>query len=178
MRYTATARWLHWLTVPALLVIAALGLWLGYAAPADEALKMRLYTTHESLGFCLGLLTLFRLAWRAGHPPPPIIPPLPRAMRLAAHLNHAGLYILLLVQPVVGLLSSNAWGFPLVLVGLMPLPMLIGKDEALAPLLTDLHGWIALMLGLLVALHVAAALWHHLARRDNTLRRMTTGGSD
>jgi cytochrome b561 len=172
MRYTATARLLHWLTVATLLVIGGLGLWLGWAAPEEEALKLRLYNIHESLGITLLAVTLLRLGWRWRHPPPPIHPPLPAPMRWAATASHATLYALLLSMPVVGLLATNAWGFPLTAFGILPIPSPIGRSEALAPALTSLHGWMALALGLVAALHASAALWHHTARRDDTLRRM------
>lgn len=172
MRYTATARLLHWLSVAMLLGIGALGLWLGWAAPPDEALKLRLYNLHESLGITLLAVTLLRLGWRLGHPAPPIRPRLAAPLRWAAGASHTLLYALLLTMPVVGLLATNAWGFPLTAYGILPIPSPLGRDEALAPLLTALHGWMALLLGLTVALHAAAALWHHAIRRDDTLRRM------
>jgi cytochrome b561 len=172
MRYTRTARTLHWITVALLLAIAPLGLWLGWAMPEDEALKLRLYMWHESLGFLVLPVTLFRLLWRWRHPPPPG-PPQPAALAGLAHANHLALYALLLAQPVVGILTTAAWGFPPSLFGLLPLPVPMGENQALAPLLTSLHGWIALSLGLLVLLHASAALlWHGLVRRDGLLRRM------
>ena len=173
MRYTRTARLLHWLTVALLLGLAPLGLWLGWAPPEDEALKLRLYMWHESLGFLLLPLTLFRLFWRWRHPPPPGGPVQPAILARIALANHAALYLLLLVQPVLGMLATTAWGFPPSLFGLLPLPVLIGENQAIAPGLTSRHGWVALTLGLLVLLHAGAALvWHGLIRRDGLLRRM------
>lgn len=171
-RYTRIARLLHWATVLALLLVGSLGLWIGWAAPADEAFKLRLYNLHESLGLTILPVTLLRLAWRWRHPPPPVTPPLPAGLQAVATANHAALYALLLTMPVVGFLATNAWGFPLTAYGILPIPSPIGADEALAPRLTALHGWMALALGLLVLLHAGAALWHHRQRRDDTLRRM------
>lgn len=172
MRYTRTARLLHWGTVLALLVIGALGLWIAFAPPETESTKLRLYNIHESLGITVLLVTLLRLGWRWRHPPPPIEPPLPPLLQRAAFASHAALYAILLVQPVVGLLATSAWGFPPTYFELFPIPDPIGKNEALAPLLSAVHAWTALALLLLVALHAGAAFWHHRVRRDNTLRRM------
>ncbi|KAA2214778.1 cytochrome b [Teichococcus oryzae] len=172
MRYTRTARWLHWITVAAILVLAVLGIWIGMFEPQPEAFKLRLYNIHESLGITLLLLTLFRLFWRWRHPPPPIEPPLPPLLQRAAFASHAALYALLIAQPVVGFLATNAWGFPLTAWGVIPVPSPIGRSEAWAPALSNLHATFALLLGLLVAVHAAAALWHHFGRRDTTLRRM------
>ncbi|PHK96436.1 cytochrome B [Pseudoroseomonas rhizosphaerae] len=172
MPYTRTARLLHWATALAVLAIAALGLWIAWAPPQEEAFKLRLYNIHESLGITVLLATLLRLFWRWRHPPPPVHPPPPPLLQGAAFATHAALYALLLAMPVVGFLATNAWGFPLSLFGVIPLPSPVGRSEALAPPLTAVHGWMALALGLLVALHAGAALWHHWARGDDTLRRM------
>jgi cytochrome b561 len=172
MRYTRTARWLHWSTVAALLIVATLGVWIGWAAPEDEALKLRLYNIHESIGLLLWPLTLFRLCWRWGHKPPPALPQ-PAVLNAVARAVHAALYAMLLTMPVVGFLATNAWGFPLRIFGLIPVPSPLGREEAWAPLLTALHGWMALGLGLLVLAHAGAALvWHGAIRRDGLLRRM------
>ncbi|MBW8270291.1 cytochrome b [Caldovatus aquaticus] len=171
-RYTALARALHWLTAALILVVAVLGIWIVFFEPADTAFKLRLYNIHESTGLLIFALAVLRLLWRAGHPPPPITPPLPPLMALAAHLNHALLYAILLVQPIVGFLATNAWGFPLRWFGLFPVPSPIGKDEAIAPVLSAIHFGLAIALGALLLAHVAAALFHHLVRKDDTLRRM------
>ena len=39
-----------------------------------------------------------------------------------------------------------------------------------------LHGWIAALLAILIALHVLGGLWHWLVRRDGVMRRMGLGG--
>jgi cytochrome b561 len=171
-RYTATARVLHWITAAGIVVMITLGVWMTAFEPKDEAFKLRLYNIHESTGVTILALTVFRLLWRARHPPPPIHPPLPPAMALAAHLNHAGLYAILLTMPIVGFLATNAWGFPLSWFGLVPIPSPIGRHEALAPVLSAIHFWMAIALGAMLAAHIAGAVYHHAVRRDDTLRRM------
>jgi cytochrome b561 len=70
---------------------------------------------------------------------------------------------------------SSAFGFPVVYLGLIPLPDLVPVDRALAARLQRLHFTLAMALLALVAAHAAAALYHHLVRRDDTLRRMWPG---
>ncbi len=171
-RYSATARALHWITVAAVLLLVVMGVRIAFFAPEDEALKLRLYNIHESTGVTVFVLTALRLLWRAGHPPPPITPPLPATLALVAHLNHAALYALLLTMPVVGFVATNAWGFPFVWFGLIPFPVPIGQNEALAKVFSAIHFGMAITLVALVAAHVAGALYHHFLRRDDTLRRM------
>ncbi len=171
-RYTATARGLHWLTAALVVVMVVLGTWMTVFEPKDEAFKYQLYDWHESTGFTLLLLTLLRLGWRATHPAPPLPADLAPQLRIVARANHAALYTLLVVQPIVGFLATNAWGFPFTWWGVVPIPSPIGQNEALAPVLSGIHWWGALLLVLLVTLHAVAALWHHVVRQDGTLAKM------
>lgn len=171
-RYDATSRLLHWATVALVLAGAGLGLWIAYARPEEEAFKLRLYTLHESIGVTIWLVTLVRLAWRLGHPPPPLPADMPNPLKFAARLNHAAFYLWLLTMPVVGFVATNAWGFPLTWFWLVPLPDPVGKDVPLAETLTLIHRIMAWSLVAMIVLHVSGALWHHFVRRDGTLRKM------
>ena len=171
-RYAASSRWLHWLTALLLLFIIPLGIWIAYFEPADEGFKLRLYNLHESLGVLVFVLVLARLVNRFLNPPPPLPPDLPAWMRLAAHATHLGLYLLLVLMPLTGFLATNAWGFPLALFDLLPIPSPVGKDEALAKVLSFLHGCGAIAIGLLIVGHLAGVVHHTFVRRDGLLRRM------
>jgi cytochrome b561 len=172
MRYDGVSRAFHWVTAGLVLLAVGLGLVLGHARPEGEALKLRLYNLHESLGATIWVVTLARLGWRAGHPAPALPAGLPGVARFAARANHAALYLWLLVMPVVGFVATNAWGFPLVLFGLVPLPDPVGPDVALAEVLTALHRWMGWSLLGLIGLHLAGVLWHRFVRRDGVLGRM------
>jgi cytochrome b561 len=66
---------------------------------------------------------------------------------------------------------ASARGHELALFG-FALPQLIGRDRALARAAFNVHSVLAWTLLGLVALHAAAAIWHHVVARDPTLRRM------
>jgi ABC-type uncharacterized transport system involved in gliding motility auxiliary subunit len=51
--------------------------------------------------------------------------------KLAAHAGHAALYVLMFAVPVSGYLYSSAAGIQVVYLGVLPLPTLIGPDDAL-----------------------------------------------
>jgi cytochrome b561 len=76
------------------------------------------------------------------------------------------------VQPLIGLVQSNAANFPVVVWGVLPLPALIGTNEALGETLVEVHELVARALLVLILLHVAAALRHHFILKDDVLRRM------
>jgi cytochrome b561 len=173
LRYTAAARWLHWLTAVLLVVVITAGLWIVYFEPKDEAFKFRLYNIHESVGVIVFALAIARLVTRWRNPPPPLTPDTPALIRQSARVTHLSLYALLFLMPVIGFLATNAWGFPLKLFDLVPLPSPIGKDEALARTLSFLHGCGAIAIGTLIGTHLLGAAYHTFVRRDGLLKRMT-----
>jgi cytochrome b561 len=172
LQYTAAARWLHWLTAVLMLVVITAGLWIVYFEPKDEAFKFRLYNIHESLGVIVFAVAIARLLIRWRNPPPPLPPDTPALIQRFARLTHRSLYALLLLMPIIGFLATNAWGFPLRLFDLIPLPAPIGKDEALAKTLSFLHGCGAIAIGTLIGAHLGGAAYHTFIRRDGLLKRM------
>jgi cytochrome b561 len=172
-RYIAAARWLHWLTAILLLVVITAGLWIVYFEPKDESLKFRLYNIHESLGVIVFALAIGRLLTRWRNPPPPLPPDTPALIQQCARVTHLSLYALMLLMPAIGFLATNAWGFPLKLFDLIPLPSPIGKDEALAGTLSFLHGCGAVAIGTLIGAHLGGVAHHTFIRRDGVLKRMT-----
>jgi cytochrome b561 len=165
--YGRVARGFHWL-------MAALLVWQFGVALTMVRLSEDWYHSlsfwHESTGVTLLALVTLRLVWRLIHPPPPLdVPPL---MRLAAHANHAGLYVLLFAIPIVGTLMNDALNFPTTPFGLFTLPHLIAPDRERGFFLLAVHFWLGMALLALFAMHVSAALFHHFVLRDGTLRRM------
>jgi cytochrome b561 len=172
LRYAASARWLHWIMSLLILgVLIPVGIWIRYFEPAEEAFKLKLYNIHESLGVIIFVLVLIRLVNRWRNPPPPLPADTPAVIRLGAHLNHMGLYALLVLMPVIGFLATNAWGFPLTMFGVQ-LPSPVGHDEDLAKTLSFLHWCGAILIGLLIVGHLLGVVYHTCIRRDGLLRRM------
>ena len=172
-RYAAVSRWLHWLTALLIAVIIPLGLWIKYFEPANEAFKLRLYNIHESLGVIVFAIVLIRVVNRYLNPPPPLPADTPSVIRFAAHVNHIGLYALLIFMPITGFLATNAWGFPLSVFGVLPMPVPLGKNEEIAKVLSFLHWCGALTIILLITAHLAGVIYHTFIRRDGLLQRMT-----
>lgn len=156
-----------------LLVVIAAGLWIAYFEPKDEPFKFRLYNIHESLGVIVFALTIVRLLTRWRNPPPHLPPDTPTLIQQCARVNHLSLYAVLLLMPVIGFLATNAWGFPLKLFDLIPLPSPIGKNEVLARTLSFLHECGAVAIGTLIVTHLGGVGYHTFIRRDGVLKRMT-----
>jgi cytochrome b561 len=173
-RYGVPARLLHWLMVLLLAVQIPAGLVMSYRGNVLNLwnqLTDFLYSAHKSIGFVLLILLLLRVLVRviAGAPwPEPGLAPWQR--RIAA-ANHTGLYVLLLVLPLLGWLGTSL--FPaLEVFGVVSLPAISAPDRAAADTVFTLHRLGAFLLVALIGVHVAAALHHHFIRRDGVLRRM------
>jgi cytochrome b561 len=128
-RYPPAARLLHWLTAPLLFAVVGLGVWITWREPKYEPLKFLLYDIHESSGVAVFALVLVRIIRRLAAPPAPLPHNVPRHFRAAAYANHGMLYATLLIQPIIGFLATNAWGFPLVWAGWVPIPSPLGKTS-------------------------------------------------
>jgi len=169
--YGGVARALHWLTALLIFALFALGWYMADLELADPN-KFRLYQIHKSIGITVFLLALLRLGWRLTHKAPPWPAHMAPWERFAAASAHWALYGLILLQPFLGVLQSNAANFPIVFWGGFELPALIGPDQALADILLSLHHLFANVIAGLVLLHVSAALRHHIQLKDDVLRNM------
>lgn len=161
-------RFLHWLTVACVLAVAILALIRDETA--GRVARQWLLEGHRHVGLLILALVLVRIGLRLRLGTLPRIVH-SRLLRLAASLTHAALYATLLAMPLIGWALSNAEDKPVHLFGLT-LPTLVADDEDLADRLLVWHQDVAWALLALVALHVAAALWHHFVRRDGVLRSM------
>lgn len=169
-RYTRTAIALHWLVALGVFCAFPLGVYM-YELPLSPR-KLQLYSYHKWIGIGVLLLAALRILWRAGHPPPPLPQGMPRWQKLAAQAAHYGLYFLMLAVPLSGWLMSSALGVSVVWFGAIPLPDLIGKDQALGELLKQVHWALNFTLLAMVLAHAAAAIQHHIFERDAILARM------
>jgi cytochrome b561 len=163
-------RFLHWLTLLLVAAIFVLAFSVRFASSSEEA--HTLIQLHRSFGMTVWVVTLGRLVWRQFSRFPNWPADMPQAMRFAAHWSEYALYTLLLTQPILGLLHTNAHSERANLFFLGQLPALIGRDLPLAKQLLAVHETVGLLLLGLIALHALAALYHHFWRRDNTLEAM------
>jgi cytochrome b561 len=170
-RYNAAQRALHWAMALIILVAIALGAWAA-TLPSGVPPRSELLYVHKSLGMLALVLLVVRVAVRALRGAPGWRVPLPPAIRAAAHAGHGLLYALMLAMPVSGYVLSAAGGHPIPFFGLFSWPILVDKYKPLSEAAGGAHYWLAWAMGAIVAVHIAAALWHHIVRKDETLLRM------
>jgi cytochrome b561 len=131
-----------------------------------------LISIHKPLGIAILALAVLRLGVRLRLGAPPLPGDLPWTQALAAKLSHFVLYALLIAMPLVGWGMLSAGGYPILLYGSLHLPAILPHDDQLHAILLTTHIVLAYMFFAIILLHVAAALFHALIRRDGLFRSM------
>ncbi|OOR93523.1 cytochrome B [Moraxella caviae] len=160
-KYSLAVRVFHW--VGALLILWAVVL----INMGDDYIGL-----HKAVGASFLIWTLLRIITRfITKAPAPV--PMPAWQTAVSHLTHLGLYVLMLAQPVSGLLMSMYGGRATSVFGLFEIPAMVSPDRDMARLFNEWHtGLIWTTLLVLIAAHVGAALYHQFVVKDNLISRM------
>jgi cytochrome b561 len=171
-RYTRAQRTLHW-TMAALVLLGYLAIEQRGLFARGTSARTAMIQSHFWIGITILALATWRLALRRRVAPPPVTPAPPAWQAWPAKIMHGALYAFFIVMPLLGLATAWTDGRA-VMVPLTgwSLPALLAPDEALAHTLEYLHGTIGQAFYWVIGAHIAASLYHHWIRRDDTLRRM------
>ncbi|MBL8628408.1 MAG: cytochrome b [Rhodospirillaceae bacterium] len=183
------AKSLHWAF--ALLVAAQvpLGFWLSRESPqaritGDDSVLIWLEQFHHSCGFVILFIAGARLWWRSSNMAPAHPAQSPPYQVALAKLTHATLYVLMFVFPLSGWAASSVIGseqFPVPInffgFEMVPLSFLhsLGTPFNTFALYRDIHTYCWWAGGVLVSLHILAALYHHFVLKTDVLKRMMPG---
>lgn len=151
--YDRVSIWLHWLIAAAMAIQFATG-WLWGIYERGSEPRFILFRIHIVVGSVIFALALIRISWRLTHKAPPPPAGMSRATFIASKAAHGLLYLAIIVQPLLGLLTITAFGKS---IGRWP---------------RDLHMILVNVIAAIILIHVAAAIWHQFVRRDNLMRRM------
>lgn len=170
-QYSSAAKWFHWVSVSILFVVLASGATIRFMR--DEV-KNDSYTLHEGLGLIVLLVSVARLVVRRRDPPPAPLD-VGTATGLVRETVHRLLYGSLIVQPLLGFLTTNAYGFPLrgetAFLWVVDFPQFMDASDG-AVMLHWGHSVLGWTIVVLIVLHVSGVLYHHLVKGDGTLLRM------
>jgi cytochrome b561 len=168
-RFTPIQRLLHWLMAICILTMLFVGV--GMVSTIKPK-YLTLVSIHKPLGIAILALALIRLAVRLRYGAPLLPADLPKPMKLAAYLSHYALYVLMIGMPLLGWGMLSAAAYPVVLIGGIHLPAILPQSDRLHTLLWDAHFYLAFLFFAVILLHVAAALFHALVRRDGVFDAM------
>lgn len=182
--YTRAARRYHWWIAALIVAQIPLGLYMTYRGKhmpgvndkgepitgVWDALTGLLYSSHKLLGVVILLLVVGRVVYRVTRGAPPPDPSLPPILRVASHVVHGAIYVLLLAVPLIGYVGTSYYG-ALNVFGI-PFPAVTAKDEKFSEQVFELHEAAAMLLAALVVAHIGAALFHKFIRKDRIVERM------
>ncbi len=166
-RYGAITRFFHW--VMAILIFQQFFKFADRIDDGEHWLGETFGPLHGSIGIVLLTMVTLRLLWAISQ----------RGQRpvnqgweeTVGKATHGLMYFCLLVMPFLGMLYVHGKGYPVKFFGLEVIAKPAGETEW-AITVGSLHSPLAILLALLVVLHVAAAAYHRLIRKDGVLQRM------
>jgi cytochrome b561 len=145
-KYTKTAKALHWLTLLLIISQFTSHFMIDSFAENDPASGPFKFM-HGVGGLLILIVTLFRIFWRWRHQPPGL-EGIAQWQVNASQWVHRLLYLLLIAQPVSGMIAANK------------------------PAIGAVHGALSLVLLATVTVHIVAAVWHQFIAKDEVLKRM------
>jgi cytochrome b561 len=170
-RFSLAQRIVHWLMAACILAM----LFIGVGMESTIRPKyLTLVSIHKPLGITILVLALIRLVLRWHYGAPALPSAMPGPMKLAAYLSHYAFYLLMIGMPLIGWAMLSAAAYPVVLYGSWHLPPILPQSDALHALLWNAHYYLAFAFFALILLHLAAALFHALVRRDGVFEAMAS----
>ncbi len=169
--YRLPARVLHWSMAILVLLMTGAGLVMTQEGLSRE-LQNTLFIFHKNVGVLMLLLIAVRVGVRFAHRPPPEPETLPLWQARIASFTHFGLYALLVIMPLAGYIRVKAGGFPIESLDALGVASLVPRSDALAETAKALHFYGGRLLILLMLMHIGAALFHAVIKRDGIFQRM------
>lgn len=169
-QYPLSMRIFHWGMAALLLSLLFAGLAMVQSL---QTWQPTVLTLHKAFGILALVAVILRLANRLRQSTTPDLPSdLPAWQRFSARASHVLLYAAMFAMPISGYLMQSAAGRPVSVFGWFHLPPLIDTNVVTYAVFREMHGWVAVLMILLILLHIGAALHHGLVRKDGVLRSM------
>lgn len=173
-KYTNVAMSLHWIMAILIFILLCLG-WYMEDLPKGSDERSYFFALHKSLGLTAALFLILRILWRVFNTPPDLPLTIKGQYRKLATITHHSLYLLMVLQPLTGYLSSSFSGYKTKFWNVIVLPQWAEKSKELNEFFTSLHEINALLLTLCIAIHIAGAFAFLYLNHDNVLSRMVPG---
>ena len=166
---------LHWLIGITIILLVAMGLYMSNTE------TLTLYSIHKSLGLSVAIFIVLRVVWRIAQGWPEPASQYQRWEQVLSKIVHWGLMLVSIMFPVTGFMLSWMGGWEIALWGWEIIPMTpdpekpgyaLPLNEGAAKGAAKGHEVMGDLFLILISLHVAGALKHHVVDKDKTLKRM------
>lgn len=165
---------LHWTGAVVVIAMLVIGNIVAASSGADWQEYLALHTTVAVLAYPL---LVWRIFWRARSRHPGALPQQNALLVRIAVAVHYLAIMLIAVMLLSGPLMAWAGGLPVQVLG-HTLPAPFPPARALYQAMRSVHTTAATALLALIALHVAAALFHIIFRKDRTLDKILLPAAD
>jgi len=192
--WNSRAKWLHWLIAFMILAEVPVGFVMAetYGAKFNDnplaGLHILMAQIHITNGFLILILVAYRLTWRFKNPTPHLPVSLAVYQKVLAQLTHTFLYVLLFLMPLSGWAANSVlgdserfgvtelwffgWDIVPPILPQLPLGHMFGYT-----FFAKVHRYALYAGGVILGLHILAAVWHHFINEDNILLRMWPAGA-
>ena len=168
--YGVITKIFHWIIGLIIIGLLCVGVYMTGMGPTPD--KWAMYGLHKATGILVLFAVCARILWRMIN----VTPALPQDMksieRIGAHAGHFALYIFMVGMPLSGWAMSSAGGHDVKVFEWFMMPPLLAENKELGSIFNGLHQYMGYALIATLGIHISAALYHHLWRKDNVLRRM------
>ena len=167
--YGSMAKFFHW--IMALLFFGMFIVAYIMINISKSDFRYSLYDLHKATGLLLFGLVALRLIWRKVTTQPVLSKIVPGWQQRAAKWNVVLLYILMIVMPMTGFLTSTLGGHPITFYSIFTIDPL-AHDNASSEFFSEAHEILSYLLIAAFLFHVLGALYHHYFLKDDVLKRM------
>jgi cytochrome b561 len=172
-QYDKGYKWLHWLM--AILVILMFMATFGFAQATTDNAKIEMLMGHSSIGSLIFILFSLRFTKRFIMKSSRPHHELDAVTEKTAKIGHLTLYLLHFFVPVTGYLSARVHELPVYWFGQINLATASGDNQASFDILHSFHELGVQTLMVLVVLHIGAAIFHGLIKKDGVFSAMWPG---
>lgn len=162
-KYPFSLRLIHWTMAVLIIGLITLGVIMTRFL-TDEPYTQSMFYWHKSFGVVALMLIMLRIGFRLAlnKQVPPLSSTLPKLEQIAAAVGHKLLYLLMLLVPLSGYLTSSAYGgnnAGIFFFGLR-LPDALPKNQFLCDTFALMHTVTGYALATVIVLHIAAVIKH------------------
>jgi len=166
-------KWLHW-SMAALFLLMFLALQ-GFANAKTDADRMTMLVGHSSIGTIISILLLIRIIKRFVRRSPRPIHNVTLRQKAIAKFVQLALYFFMIFVPLTGYLTASVHELPVMVFGVFDFNegARISYDHSVFEIIRAAHEYGIYSLMVLLMVHIGAALYHRLIKKDDVLASMT-----
>jgi len=166
--YLKTQKIIHWLM--AIIIMLDLNVAQKFGGNMELWDRLESRADHATAGLIVTFLFILRMVLRYRYGAPALPSDMPSWQILAAKMGHYGLYLLMGLLILSGIITASFASDPIIVFG--ALDLVISPNEKFFTLVRVVHEFCTNAIIALILIHILAALYHHFYAKDDTTSKM------